>query len=158
MKIPLKMIFIISSVWIFLISGFILYLIIYQTISFFSGLFIISFLYLATFWQNLSAFRRSGESIGLKSKKQILIISLILTLGFSELFWTISFLPFSFFILSGILAIIFSVVLDIYKEYFKRHVGNDTKIKRILIRDITAGAILIIIFIFISPWLPQKAF
>ena len=157
MKISSQMIFIISPIWIFLTSSFILYLILYQAISFFNGLLVSSLLYFLTFFQDFLEFRKSGESTGLKNKKQIFVISLVLTLGFSELFWSISFLPFSFFILGGILAVIFTVVLDIYKENFKRSANDSLKIIRILIRDIVTGVILITIFIFISSWLPQKA-
>ncbi len=155
-KISPQTFFIISSVFIFLISGFIWYLILYQAISFFNGLVILSFLIFLIFWQNFLAFRRTGELIGLKSKKQIFIVSAVFTLGFSELIWGISFMPFSFFILSGILSVIFAVTLDIFKEYFKKSEVDDLKIKKVLIRDITAGIILIIIFIFINPWLPPK--
>ena len=157
MKISSQMIFIISPIWIFLTSSFIFYLILYQAISFFNGLLVSSLLYFLTFFQDFLEFRKSGESTGLKNKKQIFVISLVLTLGFSELFWSISFLPFSFFILGGILAVIFTVVLDIYKENFKRSANDSLKIIRILIRDIVTGVILITIFIFISSWLPQKA-
>ena len=157
MKISSQMIFIISPIWIFLTSSFIFYLILYQAISFFNGLLVSSLLYFLTFFQDFLEFRKFGESTGLKNKKQIFVISLVLTLGFSELFWSISFLPFSFFILGGILAVIFTVVLDIYKENFKRSANDSLKIIRILIRDIVTGVILITIFIFISSWLPQKA-
>jgi len=156
MIIASKMLFLVSPAWLFLVSSFIFYLILYQAISFFSGILTASSLYFFTFWQDFSTLRRSGESTGLNNKKQVFVISTILTLGFSELFWTISFLPFSFFILGGILAVIFGVVLDIYREYFRRPVGNDLKTKKVLIRDTIVGVILIIIFIFLSPWLPQK--
>ena len=163
MKISSQTLFVISSVFIFLVSSLIWYLILYQAIGFFIGLIILSFFIFLAFWQNLLAFRRAGELIGLKSKKQIFIISIIFVLGFSELVWRISFMPFSFFILGGILAVIFGVTLDIYTEYFKKLVNNNSpdfsgKIKKVIIRDITAGVILITIFIFISPWLPPKAY
>lgn len=161
MKISSQMIFMVSPVWIFLALSFVLYLILYQAISFFSGLVIASFLFFLTFWRDFLSLRFSGELVGLKSKKQILIFSAILTFGFTELVWAISFLPFSFFILGGIMAIIFGVVLDIYKEYFKKFINDDEsgiKIKKILIRDITFGIVLITIFIFISKWLPPRAF
>ena len=142
--------------WIFLVSSFIWYLVLYQAISFFSGIAILIFLIFLTFWQIFLSFRRKGELIGLKNKKQIIVVSLVFVLGFSELIWSISFMPFSFFILGGILAVIFGVVLDIYKEYFKKSIGDNLNIKRILIRDVVTGVILIAIFIFISPWLPPK--
>lgn len=160
MKISSQMIFMVSPVWILLTLSFIFYLILYQAISFFSGLVIVCFLFFLTFWRDFLSFRFSGELVGLKSKKQIFIFSLIIAFGFTELVWAISFLPFSFFILGGIMAVIFGVVLDIYKEYFKKFVNDDEagiRIKKILIRDLIAGIVLITIFIFISKWLPPKA-
>lgn len=156
MKAYPKIISVFLPVWIFLASSFIWHLVLYQAISFFSGLAILIFLIFLTFWQIFLLLRRNGELAGLKNKKQILVVSLILVFGFSELIWSISFMPFSFFILGGILAVIFGVVLDIYKEFFKKTIDDILKIKRILIRDITLGVILILIFIFISPWLPLK--
>lgn len=156
-KISPQSLFVVSSVSVFLISSFIWYLILSQTIAFLSGLIILIFLIFLLFWQNFLAFRRAGELIGLKSKKRIFIVSIIFVLGFSELIWSISFMPFSFFILGGILAVIFGATLDILKEYFKELKSDDLKIKKVLIRDITAGIILITIFIFISSWLPPKA-
>lgn len=122
-----------------------------------------NFLVFLTFWQNFLSFRRSGELYGLKSKKQIIVVSLILVLGFGELIWSISFLSFSFFILGGIIAVIFGIVLDIYKEYFKPlpnglAVANGKKFDKILLRDIVAGTILIMIFILISPWFLPKTY
>lgn len=142
--------------WIFLVSSFIWYLVLYQAISFFSGIVILIFFIFLTFWQIFLSFRRKGELTGLKNKKQVFVVSLVFALGFGELIWSISFMPFPFFILGGILAVIFGVILDIYKEYFKKPIGDNLKIKRILIRDIVTGVILIAIFIFISPWLPSK--
>ncbi|HEY4494854.1 MAG TPA: hypothetical protein VJC01_00160 [Candidatus Paceibacterota bacterium] len=163
MKISSQTLFVISSVFIFLVSSFIWYLILYQAISFFIGLIILSFFIFLAFWKNFLTFRRAGELIGLKSKKQIFIISIIFVLGFSELVWSISFMPFPFFILGGILAVIFGVTLDIYKEYFRKPASDNLsalglKIKKVIIKDVIAGIILIIIFIFISPWLPPKAY
>lgn len=156
MKAYPKIISVVLPVWIFLASSFIWYLVLYQAISFFSGLAVLMFLIFLTFWQIFLLLRRNGELTCLKNKKQILVVSSILAFGFSELIWSISFMPFSFFILGGILAVIFGIVLDIYKEFFKKAANDILKIKRILIRDIIAGVILIIIFIFISPWLPLK--
>lgn len=156
MKISGKTIFIFSPMFIFLTASFIWYLILYRTIDFFSGFTILIFLFFLIFWQNFLAFRKSGELIGLKNKKQVLAVSLIFTLGFGELIWSISFLPFSFFILGGILAVIFGSVLDIYKEYFRHQINNGLEIKKILVKDIVLGVSLITLFIFISPWFPPK--
>ena len=156
-KISPKILPILLPFWIFLAGSFFWYLVLYQAISFFTGIIILTFLIFLTFWQVFLSFRIGGELIGLKSKKQVFTVSLFFGFGFSELIWSISFMPFSFFILGGILAVIFSIVLDIYREYFKRQVIDSLKIKRILIRDVVAGVVLITIFIFISPWLPTKA-
>lgn len=158
MKISSKIIFTASPVFVFLISSLAWYLILYQIISFLTGFIFLIFTIFLAFWQNFLAFRKSGELIGLKSKKQIIIISTIFVLAFSELIWSISFLPFSLFILSGIISILFLVVLDIYKEYFRYPLNNDFKINKILIRDAAFGIILILIFIFISPWFPPKTY
>ena len=158
MKVSPQILFVISTIFIFLATSFIWYLILYQAINFVSGLVILSFLIFLAFWQNLLAFRRAGELIGLKSKKQIFIVSLVFTLGFSELIWSISFMPFSFFILSGILSVVFAETQDIFKEYFKKSANDYSEIKKILTKDIIAGIILITIFIFISPWLPSKVY
>ncbi|MBI2446625.1 MAG: hypothetical protein HYV51_02265 [Parcubacteria group bacterium] len=140
-----------------------MYLILYQAIGFFSGLMILSFLIFLTFWQNFLTFRRAGELIGLKSKKQIFVISVIFVLGFSELIWSISFMPFPFYILGGILSVIFAVTLDIYREYFGKPANDNLfafsiKIKKVIIKDIVAGIALITIFILISSWLPPKVY
>jgi len=162
-KVASQTLFVISSIFIFLASSFIWYVILYQAIGFFIGLIILSFFIFLVFWQNFLAFRRAGELIGLKSKKQIFIISVIFVLGFSELVWSISFMPFPFFILGGILAVIFGVTLDIYREYFRKPASDNSsafngKIKKVIIKDVMAGIALITIFILISPWLPPKAY
>lgn len=156
-KISPQIISVMLPAFIFLAGSLVFYLFLYQAISFFSGIIILIILIFLTFRQIFLYFRQDGELIGLKNKKQILTVSLVFALGFGELIWSISFMPFSFFILGGILAVIFGVVLDIYREYFKKSVNDSLKIKRILIRDIIAGVILVAIFIFISPWLPPKA-
>lgn len=156
-KISPHIISVLLPFWIFLAGSFVFYLFLYQAISFFSGIAILVFLFFLTFWRIFLLFRRGGELIGLKNKKQVFVVSLVFALGFGELIWSISFMPFSFFILGGILAVIFGVVLDIFREYFKKSALDNLEIKRFVIRDIALGIILITIFIFISPWLPPKA-
>lgn len=157
-KFSLPILLIISASFIFLTSSFIWYLILYQAISFFSGLVILSFLIFIIFWKIFLAFRKSGELIGLKNKRQIFVVSTVLVLCFSEFIWSISFMPFPFFIMGGILTVIFTVIIDICKEYFKKSSIDDLIIRRVIMRDITIGVILITIFIFISPWLPPKVY
>lgn len=152
-----QIISVILPLWIFLSGSFVFYLFLYQAISFFSGITVLILVIFLTFRQVFLSFRREGKLIGLKNKKQVLIVSLVFALGFGELIWSISFMPFSFFILGGIVAVIFGVVLDIFREYFKKSAPLNFEIKRFLTRDIVAGAVLITIFIFISPWLPPKA-
>lgn len=157
-KFSLPILLIISAAFIFLTSSFIWYLILYQAISFFIGLAILSFLFFIIFWKIFLAFRKSGELIGLKNKRQIFVVSTVLVLCFSEFIWSISFMPFPFFIMGGILTVIFTVIIDICKEYFKKSSIDDLIIRRVLMRDIAIGVILITIFIFISPWLPPKVY
>lgn len=158
MKINPKVIFVISPAFIFLFASLIWYLILYQAITFLSGLTILFFLIFFVFWQNFSALRKAGELIGLSNKKHIIIVSLFFVLGFEELFWSISFLPFSFFILGGLIAVIFAVILDIYREYFRKLAIDELKMKKILTRDIAVGIISIIIYIFISPWFLSRTY
>lgn len=156
-KISPQIISVMLPAFIFLSGSFVFYLFLYQAISFFSGITILVFLIFLTFWRIFLLFRREGELIGLKNKKQVFVVSLVFALGFGELIWSISFMPFSFFILGGIVAVIFGVVLDIFREYFKKSAPDNFEVKRFVKRDITLGVILITIFIFISPWLPPKA-
>jgi len=72
-------------------------------------------------------------------------------------------MPFPFFILGGILAVIFGVTLDIYGEYFRKPANDSSfdfngKIKKVIIKDVMAGIVFITIFILISPLLPPKAY
>lgn len=130
-------------------------------IGFFSGLLILSIIAFLLFWRGLLFSRQTGELFGLKKKSQIFFISAAATLGFGELIWTISFLPFAFFILGGIFAVVFSVIFDILKNYFKIQPGlfrdlDKNNFKKTLYKDIFGGAVMIIIFILISPWLPVR--
>ncbi len=148
---------------VFLMASFVWFLILAQTVSFIAGFLILCLLSLVVFWRGFLTSRRAGELLGFKSRKQLFIFSLSLVLGFSELIWAISFLPFSFFILGGLFAIIFSITFNIFKEYFKRHKGlfaeaDENNFKRILTKNIILGVVLINVLILISPWLPPKTF
>lgn len=146
---------------VFLLASTIWFLVLAQTINFILGLIVLSFLVFIIFWRGFLISRNAGELFFLKNKKQILVISLVLTLGFSELIWIISFLPFSFFILAGLFSIIFLVTFNVLREYFKQRPDlfsepDRNNLKKILIRDILGGIILIIIIIGVSSWLPLK--
>ncbi|MDP3004219.1 MAG: hypothetical protein Q8N43_01805 [Candidatus Azambacteria bacterium] len=163
MKISPKNFLFISPILVFLAASIIWFLILAQTISFIMGFIVLDLFSLFMFWRGLLVSRRAGELFGLKSRKQIFIVSLSVALGFSELIWAISFMPFSFFILGGLLATIFAIVFNIFKEYFKQHQGlfadlDRSIFKKILTKDIVLGIILIIILISISSWLPPKTF
>jgi hypothetical protein len=149
---PLTIFLVASAVWLLILS---------QSISFILSLFILSSFAFLLFWRGLIISRKAGELFGLKNRKQIFIVSLTVALGFCELAWGISFLPFPFFILSGLFTVIFTIAFDVLKEYFKQHPDlfadlDRINFKKILIRDMATGIIFIIIFISISSWLPSR--
>jgi hypothetical protein len=161
MKISPKNFLFLSPILVFLAASIIWFLILAQAISFIAGFIVLGLFLFLIFWKGFLVSRRAGELFSLKSRKQIFIVSLGATLGLGELIWVISFLPFSFFILGGLLAAIFAVVFNIFKEYFKQHQGlfadSERKdFKKTLTKNIILGIILIVILILISPWLPPK--
>ncbi len=161
MNVSLKILPLALPFLMFLFSGIIWFLILIQVISFIWGFVVLSFLVFVVFWRSLLIIRRAGEVFILRNKKQVLIVSLVLTLGFSELIWALSFLPFSFFVLAGLFSVIFAVVFDVFKEYFKQRPdlfseSDQGNLKKVLIRDILSGIIFIIIIIGASSWLPIK--
>ena len=163
MKISPKSFLFISPILIFLLASIIWFLVLAQTINFIAGFIILNFILLIVFWRGLLISRRAGELFTLKNRKHAFIISLGVTLGFSELIWAISFLPFSFFILGGLIATIFTIVFNIIKEYFKQRQDlfidlNKNDFKKILTKNLILGFVLIIILIFMGPWLPPKTF
>lgn len=163
MKISPKNFSFISPILVFLVSSIIWFLILAQIISFIAGFVVLGLFSLLMFWRGLLISRRAGELFGLKSRKQIFIVSLGVTLGFSELIWAIAFMPFSFLILGGLLTTIFAIVFNIFKEYFKQHQDlfadlDRSSFKKILTKNVVLGIILIIILISISSWLPPKTF
>ncbi|MBI4919993.1 hypothetical protein HY838_01750 [Candidatus Azambacteria bacterium] len=165
MKITPKKFSFFSPLLIFFTASFIWFLILSQTVNFVAGFAMLSLISFFTFWKGLLIIRRAGELFGLKSRKQIFIVSLGAALGFSELVWVISFLPFPFFILGGVLAVIFAIIFNIFREWFKLRrdqnlfAGSDENdFKKVLAKNIILGAVLIIILIFLSPWLPSKTF
>jgi len=162
-KISPKTFLMIAPVLIFLTASIIWFLILAQAINFITGFIILSLILFLAFWKGLLVSRCAGELIGLKNRKQIFIISLGVALGFSELIWTISFLPFPFFILGGLFATIFAFVFNIFKEYFRQcqDLFIDLKrngFKKLLAKNIILGIVLLIILISISSWLPPKTF
>ncbi len=162
-KLSPKSFLFVSPILIFFLASVTWFLILAQVIGFIAGLIVLSAFSFLVFWKGLLISRQAGELFGFKSRKQIFAVSLIAVLGFSELIWVISFLPFSFFILGGLFATIFALVFNVLKEYFKQHQGlfadlDEINFKKILTRNIVLGIILIIILMSISSWLPSKAF
>jgi len=140
-----------ASPMVFFIASAVWFLILAQAISFFYGLLIFTTMAFLIFRQGLIINRQAGLLFELKNKKQILAISLISSVGFAEIFWTISFMPFSFYTLGGIMAAVFAVSFIILKSYYER-----LDIKSLMLKNILFGIILIVIFIGISSWLPKK--
>ena len=139
---------------IFFVAGFIWLEILSQKMGFIAGLIILSLASFLIFWNGLLISRHAGELFGLKSRKQIFVFSLGITLGFCELIWAISFLPFPFFILSGLFMVIFAVAFNVILA----DNANKDDLRRVLIKNTLLGAGLLIILILSSPWLPPKVF
>jgi len=153
MKITPKTFLFIMPFLIFFITSFIWLEILSQKMGFIAGLIISTLTSFFIFWNGLLISRRAGELFSLKDRKQIFIFSLGVALGFCELVWAISFLPFPFYILGGLFTIIFAMAFNIVNEYLKQH-----RELKFLIKNIILGIGLIIIFILSSPWLPPKTF
>lgn len=151
---PLLIFFLTSAIWFSILS---------QTISFVAGFIVLIFVSFFIFWRGLLILRRAGELFGLRSKKQIFVVSLAVALSFGEMFWAISFLPLRFFILGGLFVILFMFAFSIFKEYFKQDQNSSSELtkkvfKKVLTKNIILSVILIIILISISSWLPPKTF
>ena len=116
-------------------------------------LFIFTLLVFLIFRAGFTINRRAGMLFGIKTKKQVLAISLVVAAGFAEIFWAVSFMPFSFYTLGGIMAVVFTVSFIVLKSYYER-----LDIKSLMIKNILFGIILIAIFIGISSWLPKNRF
>jgi len=142
-----------ASPMVFFIASTVWFLILAQTISFFYGLFIFTLLVFLIFRAGFTINRRAGMLFGIKTKKQVLAISLVVAAGFAEIFWAVSFMPFSFYTLGGIMAVVFTVSFIVLKSYYER-----LDIKSLMIKNILFGIILIAIFIGISSWLPKNRF
>lgn len=163
MKITSKNFLFISPILMFFAASLVWFLILAQTFNFMIGFIILSAFSLLLFWRGLLISRKAGEMFGFKNREQVFVVSLCAALGFAELVWVISFLPFSFFILGGLFATIFALVFNVFKEYFKQHQGlfadlDKKHFEKVLTKNIIWGIILIIILISISSWLPSKAF
>jgi len=155
MKITPKTFLFIVPFLLFLTASFIWLEILSQKIAFITGLIILGLASFLIFWNGLLISCRAGKLFNLKSRKQIFVFSLGIALGFFELIWAISFLPFPFFILGGLFTVIFAIAFNVINEYLKQY---DENFKKFLLRNITLGAGLITILITSSPWLPPKVF
>ncbi len=145
-KITPKTFLFIMPFLIFFTASFIWLEILSQKIAFITGLIILSLASFLIFWNGLLINRRAGELFDLKTRKKIFVFSLGITLGFCELIWAISFLPFPFFILGGLFAVIFAIAFNVIVN------------GRNITKNVILGTSLIIIFILSSPWLPPKVF
>ena len=146
MKVTPKTFLFVMPFLVFFMASFIWLEILSQKVGFIAGLVILSLVSFLIFWNGLLISRRAGELFGLKSRRQIFVFSLGIALGLCELIWTISFLPFSFFILGGLFTVIFAITFNVIIN------------GRNIIKNIILGVGLIIIFILSSPWLPPKVF
>ena len=146
MKITPKTFLFMMPFLVFFMASFIWLEILSQKIGFITGFVILSFVSFLIFWNGLLISRRNGELFDLKNRRQIFVFSLGIMLGFCELIWTISFLPFPFFILGGLFTVIFAIAFNVIVS------GHN------IIKNLILGASLIIIFILSSPWLPPKVF
>ena len=146
MKITPKTFLFVMPFLVFFMASFIWLEILSQKVGFIAGLITLSLVSFLIFWNGLLINRRAGELFGLKSRRQIFVFSLGIALGLCELIWTISFLPFSFFILGGLFTVIFAITFNVIIN------------GRNIIKNIILGVGLIIIFILSSPRLPPKVF
>lgn len=146
MKITPKTFLFVMPFLVFFMASFIWLEILSQKVGFIAGLVTLSLVSFLIFWNGLLISRRAGELFSLKSRRQIFVFSLGIALGLCELIWTISFLPFSFFILGGLFTVIFAITFNVIIN------------GRNIIKNIILGVGLIIIFILSSPWLPPKVF
>ena len=163
MKLSPKIFAVFSALAVFFAAALVWFLILTQIFSFFSGFVFLGIFSFLVFWKGLLISRQAGELFRLKTKKQIFAASAAAALGFLELIWVISFLPFPFYVLGGLLAVIFSAAFDIFKEYFKMRPGvygdlnmDRERFKKALVKDIVGSAIFAVIFIALSSWLPRR--
>jgi len=94
--------------------------------------------------------------LSIKNKIQITTVSLGVSMGLAETAWAISFLPFGYFILGALFTVVFGAVLNIISSYYKVSSTDPETFKKIVTRSVILAFVFIIIFVTISPWLPQK--
>ncbi len=150
-----------SPIVAFLASGVIWVFILSQTIRFCFGLLIFTFFLFLVIFNGFMINRRAGALFRLKTRRNILSVSLVAAVCFAEIFWAISFLPFPFYILAGLFAAVFFVSFDIIKSYFGQRSGlfaesELVEFKKILYRDITVFVIFTILLLAMSAWLPRR--
>src|SRR3989344_2122644 len=86
----------------------------------------------------------------------LIFISVGVSMGLAETAWAISFLPFGYFILGALFTVVFGAVLNIISSYYKVSSTDPETFKKIVTRSVILAFVFIIIFVTISPWLPQK--
>ena len=141
---------------IYLLTSLIWFFILAQALDFILGLIFISVGTGLLFFQSMLITRRAGEFVNIKNKIQITTVSLGVSMGLAETAWAISFLPFGYFILGALFTVVFGAVLNIISSYYKVSSTDPETFKKIVTRSVILAFVFIIIFVTISPWLPQK--
>lgn len=150
-----------SPIAAFLMSGAVWLLILAQIIGFFYGFLIFTVLIFLITFKGLSVNRRAGIMFRMKTRNDVLSVSLVAGACFAEIFWAISFLPFQFYILAGLFAAVFFLSFDIIKSYFGQRPGlfaeaEQAEFKKNLIRDVAVFAIFTILLLAMGSWLPRR--
>lgn len=139
---------------VFFVASFLWFFSLAQAIDFVSGLVGLAAAAALILGQSLFVARRKGELTGIKNKSQILILAGGSALGFAEIIWALSFLPFSYFISGAIFTTIWVMVFNIFRRYGDNAGGE--KFREVILRSLLIGSAFIFILIVISPWLPQR--
>lgn len=141
---------------VYLLASLIWFFILAQAFDFIWGLILISVGAGSLFFQSMLITRRAGEFINIKNKMQIAVISLGVSMGLAETAWAISFLPFGYFVLGALFTAVFGAALNIISSYYKIPPTDPETFRKIVIRSVALAFFFIVIFVTISPWLPQK--
>lgn len=141
---------------VYLLASLVWFFILAQAFDFIWGLIFISAGAGLLFFQSMLITRRAGELVNIKNKTQIAVISMGVLVGLAEAAWAISFLPFGYFVLGALFTTIFCAALNIISSYYKVPLSDFETFKKIIIRSVALAFVFIVIFVIISPWLPQK--
>ncbi len=141
---------------VYLLASLVWFFILAQAFDFIWGLLAVSLGSGLLFFQSMLITRRAGELINIKSKTQIAVISLGVLVGLAEVAWAISFLPFGYFVLGALFTTVFGAVLNVISSYYKISSNDPETFRKIITRSVALAFVFIVIFVIISPWLPQK--